>query len=103
MNFLLLYIIFYSILFVFIYYYIIFVDIFKIMKTKRERFETVAANRVQKIINGFDSLAKCSNKNNYEYNNEDVKKMMIVIKKKVKEVEETFNLKLNKSSNEFKF
>ena len=38
------------------------------MKTKRQRFEEVAGKRVQFIINKMDQLGNCSNRNNYEYN-----------------------------------
>ena len=73
------------------------------MKTKRERFETVAANRVQRIIGDLDLLTKCANKNNYEYNDDDVQKMFVAIKKKIKNAEEIFKHNLSKGKNEFKF
>ena len=73
------------------------------MKTKRERFETIAAKRVQRVINDLESLSKCSNKNNYEYNKADVNKMITVIRKKLKAVEELYNQKLNNLKNDFKF
>ena len=44
-------------------------------KSRRQRFEEVAGNRVNNILKTLESLEKCSNKNNYEYSNEDVKKM----------------------------
>ena len=50
------------------------------MKSKRERFETIAANRVHKAIVLLDSLSKCSNKYNYEYNKADVDKMFRELK-----------------------
>ena len=46
----------------------------------RERFEKVASNRVQKTIDSLNSLSKCSNIYNYEYNKEDVDVMMKEIK-----------------------
>ena len=73
------------------------------MKTKRERFEEIASRRVQKVIDGLESLSKCSNKNNYEFTDSDIKKMMSVIRKKLKYVEDSFGNKLNNSKNEFKF
>jgi hypothetical protein len=73
------------------------------MKTKRERFETIAAKRVQKIINDLESLSKCSNKNNYEYNVNDIQKMMSVIKKKTRNVEELFFSKLSRDKQSFEF
>jgi len=73
------------------------------VKTKRERFETIAAKRVQKIINDMNSLAKCANKNNYEYNDEDIKKMVKVLKQKIKNLEDFFFQHKNNNKNEFKF
>jgi len=75
----------------------------KNMKTKRERFETVAAKRVQKLIVDLESLSKCANKNSYEFNEDDVVKMITTIKKKLKSVEDIFNHNLDKSSSEFRF
>lgn len=70
----------------------------------RERFERVGAKRVQKVLDSLDLLSKCSNKKNYEYSDEDVKKMLRVIKDKVKFVENSFNQEVNKEGeNKFRF
>ena len=42
---------------------------------KRQRFEKVASNRVQKILDFLNLLQNCSNRNNYEYTEEDVEHM----------------------------
>ncbi|MFO7852638.1 MAG: hypothetical protein ACQERS_10410 [Bacteroidota bacterium] len=73
------------------------------MKTKRERFESIASSRVQKVINNLNSLAKCSNKNNYDYTEEDVNKMMSAIKKNVKDLENKFKSSLANKDQKFKF
>lgn len=83
--------------------YVIFVANTYLMKTKRERFETVAAKRVQRIINDLKLLSNCANRNNYEYNGEDITKMMSVIRIQVKKTEEIFNISLDKRRDEFKF
>ncbi|HRG88126.1 MAG TPA: hypothetical protein PLW44_03840 [Chitinophagales bacterium] len=71
---------------------------------RRERFETVAARRTQKILEFLDSLANCSNKNNYEYTEEDIKKMFSAIKDRVKTTETTFDNVINRSEkSKFKF
>ena len=54
-------------------------------ETKREKFVRIAERRVNKILSDFDSLGKCSNKKNYEYNDEDVKRMFQALEKKMKE------------------
>ncbi len=70
---------------------------------KRERFEKVASNRVQRILDTFDSLSKCSNRNNYAYNKEDIDKMMNVLKSKMKYVENSFRQNIEKDNNKFNF
>lgn len=71
---------------------------------RRERFENVAARRVQKVMDFLDSLANCSNRTNYEYTDEDVRKMFSALREKVKLTEGAFGSALNKSEkNKFKF
>ena len=52
--------------------------------SKRKRFTKVATNRVQKIINYLDLLQNCSNRNNYEYDEEDVNHMFDEINKAIR-------------------
>jgi hypothetical protein len=73
------------------------------MKTKRERFESVAANRVQKVLDSLNTLTKCSNKNNYEYSEDDINKMMNVIRSRIKETEDTFRKSFNNKKKKFHF
>ena len=71
---------------------------------RRIRFEKVAANRVANILKGLESLSKCSNKNNYEYNSDDIRKMEKALKDKISDVIKSFNKELDKGKNsEFKF
>ncbi len=71
---------------------------------KAERFRRVAAPRVQRVLDNLDNLAKCSNRNNYEYTNDEVNKMLRAIKASVKNLEQRFEEK-NGASNKgsFKF
>jgi len=64
--------------------------------SKRERFEKIATNRVQIILDTMTRLGNCSNSNNYEYNKEDVEKIFKAIKEKVRETEILFQTKLSK-------
>ena len=73
------------------------------LKIKRDRFEKVASNRVQKILDSLESLSKCSNKNNYEYNKEDIDKMINVLRAKMKFVENSFRQNIDKGNNKFNF
>ena len=60
-------------------------------ESNRERFVRIVERRVNVIINNLDSLGKCSNKKNYEYTDDDVKKIFNEIDKKCKEVRAMFN------------
>ena len=64
--------------------------------TKRERFENVASNRVQRILNTLQLLQNCSNKNNYEYTEKDVDRMFSEITAAVKEAKQSYIKELNK-------
>jgi hypothetical protein len=52
---------------------------------KRERFVRVVESRVNKILSNLDNLGKCSNKRNYEYSEEEVRKIFREIEHKVRE------------------
>jgi len=72
--------------------------------TRRTRFENVAAKRTQKILDYLDSLSNCSNKVNYEYSEEDIKKMFKAIREKVSNCESAFSKEISKKNkNKFKF
>jgi hypothetical protein len=60
---------------------------------KAERFKRVAAPRVQRVLDSMDNLAKCSNRNNYEFTSEEVNKMLRAIKTKLKGLEQRFTQK----------
>jgi hypothetical protein len=70
---------------------------------KRDRFKNVAGKRVQKVLDTIDSLAKCANKNNYEYDEEDVTKMLRALKDKVKILEMSYTSNTKSTKNTFKF
>ena len=71
---------------------------------RRERFESVAARRTQKILELLDILGNCSNKSNYEYTDEDIRKMFSAIKDKTKSIEAIFGNSISKQEkNKFKF
>ena len=82
------------------YYYYICINIVKIctMKAKRDRFEEVAGRRVQYILTKINQLGNCANRNNYEYTDEDVKKMFGAIKDSLKLTEMRFQDELNKQN-----
>lgn len=72
--------------------------------TKRQRFENVASNRVQRILDTLQLLQNCSNKNNYEYTEIDVDKMFSEISSAVKDAKQAYIKELNKGNKSgFKF
>lgn len=71
---------------------------------RRTRFETVAARRTQRILNLLEILGNCSNKSNYEYTDEDIRKMFSAIKEKTRQVEAIFGNSASRSEkSKFKF
>jgi len=65
-------------------------------KNKRERFEDIAGKRVQYIINKMELLGNCSNRNNYEFNADDIRKMFAAMREAMKRIEGKFEDELTK-------
>ena len=59
-------------------------------ETKRERFVRIAENRTNKILEMLRLLANCSNKSNYEYDEDDVKQIFSAIEKELKTTKNAF-------------
>ena len=74
-----------------------------LLDEKRKRFKTVGARRVQKVLDGLENLSKCSNKRNYEYSEDDVKKMLKVINEKLIILKSSFSIGTGSEKNEFEF
>ncbi|EIJ37073.1 hypothetical protein JoomaDRAFT_0006 [Galbibacter orientalis DSM 19592] len=70
---------------------------------KEDRFKRVASRRVENILKGIRSLSKCSNINNYEYNEEDLNKMVKAIKKELKTMEIQYKKNLKNNTESFNF
>ena len=64
---------------------------------KRQRFEKVASNRVQRVLDTLSLLQNCSNRNNYEYDEHDVERMFSEITKKLKETKAVYTNDLTKT------
>lgn len=60
---------------------------------KTDRFKRVAENRTNKIINQIRLLGNCANRSNYEYSEEDVKKIFSVIENELKETKAKYQTK----------
>lgn len=71
---------------------------------KRERFERVASNRVQKVIDFLGLIGNCANRNNYEYTEADVEHMFSEMSKAMKAARDEFSKELVKSTKtQFRF
>lgn len=70
---------------------------------KKDRFKRVASRRVDNILKGIRSLSKCSNTNNYEYNEEDLNKMLKAIREELKTMETIYKKNLSKNTDTFNF
>ena len=70
---------------------------------KKDRFKRVASRRVDSILKGIGSLSKCSNTNNYEYNEEDLNKMLKAIREELKTMETIYKKNLTKNTDTFNF
>lgn len=70
---------------------------------KKDRFKRVASRRVDNILKGIRSLSKCSNTNNYEYNEEDLNKMIRAIRDELKTMETIYKKNLSKNTDTFNF
>ena len=71
--------------------------------TRRKRFTKVATNRVQKIIDYLNLLQNCSNRRNYEYDEEDVHHMFEEISKALKEAKAVYTNQLSKGNGKSDF
>lgn len=59
-------------------------------RDKRIKFVELAESRVNRILAGLDSLSKLSNRRNYEYDEQQVRKIFKAISDKVKATEQQF-------------
>ncbi len=59
--------------------------------TKKERFNKIAVNRTNKILDMLRLLGNCANTSTYEYTSEDVKKIFNAIEQEVKLQKQKFN------------
>jgi hypothetical protein len=69
-------------------------------ETNRDRFVRIIERRVNITLKNLDSIGKCSNRKNYEYSDEDVRKIFSEIEKKCKQIKSMF--RGLKNDNKFK-
>jgi hypothetical protein len=66
---------------------------------KRDDFKRIATKRTNDVLEKLRILGNCSNKSNYEYNEEDIKIIFTEIEKKTKQVRAQFSFQ---KDNKFK-
>ena len=66
---------------------------------KRERFKRVAENRTNRIIDQIRLLGNCSNRSNYEYTDDEIKKIFNAIEQELKNTKNQFRQRI--SNNKF--
>lgn len=64
---------------------------------KRDRFKRVAESRTQKILDMMELLGNCSNKNNYEYSEADVKKIVKALEDELSVLKKKFESNIEKN------
>lgn len=65
-------------------------------KEKKERFQKIATNRTNKILDMLRLLGNCANTSNYAYSEQDVKKIFDAIEKELNEQRAKFDKKERK-------
>ena len=59
-------------------------------ETKRDRFIRIAETRTNKILDMLKLLGNCASKANYDYSEEDVKKIFAALEKEMKATKSKF-------------
>ena len=78
-------------------------------KSRRERTNTVLANRVSNVLNSLDVVSKCANKQSYDFDEKDIQSMESAIASAVQTTISTFKKALSapvaakREKPEFKF
>ncbi len=66
---------------------------------KRKRFVKIAEKRVNYILINLSNLGNCANRKNYDYSDDDVKKIFAEIDKRVREIKLKFRSESDGRSN----
>ena len=71
-------------------------------ETKKARFKRLASLRTNEVLNRVKILGNCANRQIYEYNEMDVKKIFSVIDKQLDDVKAKFKIIKEKKEKDFK-
>ena len=64
-------------------------------KDERNKFKTLANNRVNKALQTLKLIGNLSNKRHYDYDEEDAKKILKALEEELKAVKQKFNKSTN--------
>ena len=70
------------------------------MSDARKRFVRLAEARTNKVLRDISSLSNLSNRSNYSYTEEDIKKIFSAINSEVKKAQSKFDSNLKSGTNE---
>ena len=70
-------------------------------ESKQEKFIRLAEARTNKILNMMRLLGNCSNKNNYEYTEQDIQKIFITLERELKNTKAKFNIREENKDDKF--
>ncbi len=65
-------------------------------QTKRDRFKRLATIRTNAVLKRLKVLGNCANRNAYEYNEDDVKKIFSSIEEQVKMIRSRFQFSVDR-------
>ncbi len=69
----------------------------KVMETKREKFVRLAESRTDKAVQAIENIVSLSNPRSYDYNDNDIKKILGALREATNEVQLAFKSKEKKS------
>ncbi|WP_337740773.1 hypothetical protein [Allisonella histaminiformans] len=70
-------------------------------ESKKEKFIRLAEARTNKILNMMRLLGNCSNKNNYEYTEQDIQKIFNTLERELKNTKAKFNIREENKDDKF--
>lgn len=70
-------------------------------ESKKEKFIRLAEARTNKILNMLRLLGNCSNKNNYEYTEQDIQKIFNTLERELKNTKAKFNIREENKDDKF--
>ena len=72
------------------------------MNVKRENFVRLAESRVTRAIEALRVIGNLSNRSNYEYNEEDIKRIINTLQTEVNSLKSQFVIRTNAKNKNFK-